>query len=102
LDPVGLTLENWEATRVSLALLAALALCGLISGSSFILAHAIIPSAIGTGFFKTTARLWLANTVRTGAYATGAAALLGVIVFLIWFIVSLTGWLGDVYPNYWQ
>lgn len=98
LDPIPLTTEGWDATRASLALLGLLALSALVSGSSLMLAHAILPSAMGTKHISSSS---LMRMVRIGAYAVGIAAFASVVALIVLFILSL-GWINDIFPNYWQ
>ena len=98
LDPIPLTTEGWEATRVSLVILGLLALSALVSGSSLMLAHAILPSAMAT---KDVSSSGLMRMVRMGAYAVGIAAFACVIGLIVAFILSL-GWINDFFDNYWQ
>lgn len=98
MDPIQLTTENWEATRLSLNILGLLVLFAIVSGSSLILAHAIIPSAVSTNTLPSGRSM---NLVRRGAYVAGVVCLVGVVVCIVAFLVSL-GWLFDVYPSFWQ
>lgn len=96
MDPINLTPELWDATRVSLQLLGGIALTAIIAGGSLLLAHAIIPSAIST---RSMSDRWI--RLRPMIYVVGAVFLALTVAGIVLFILSL-GWIGDFYPRYWQ
>ena len=96
MDPIELTSSQWEETRTVLTLLWVCVALAIFSAANFWVAHAIIPSALGTG---TVSRRFA--RLRPLLYAAGGAGLLGILAALAAMAMSL-GWVADLFPRYYQ
>lgn len=96
MDPTQLTSSQWAETRTVLTLLWLCVAFAIFSAANFWAAHAIIPSALATGSIsKRAARL------RPVLYAAGGLGLVAIVVFVILMALNL-GWIGEVFPRYYQ
>lgn len=96
MDPVQLDAAQWAETRAVIAYLWLCVLSAIVSAASFWVAHAIIPSQLGTGDISASrARL------RPLFYVLGFAGLVAIVIFVVLIALNLS-WLGETFPRYFQ
>ena len=96
MEPGQLTTAEWGQIGTALKLLWLAAAAAFISGTSFVTAHAILPSALATGTVK---KRWVAG-VRPIFYLTGVVGLVCLVVFIV-LAASNMDWL-RIYERFWQ
>jgi hypothetical protein len=96
MDPQPLTTDQWAQVGLTLKMLWLALACALVSGPSFLAAHAIIPSAVDT---KTISNKW--SKFRGPLYLVGLASLIGIFVFLGLAFLQLD-FIWDTYSRWWQ
>ena len=96
MDPTQLTAAQWDESRVALAMLWLCVLAAIFSATNFWLAHAIIPSRVGTKSISPRIA-----ALRPLFYGAGVAGLVAIVIFMVIFATSIT-WIADFFPNYYQ
>ena len=95
MDPVYINSDLWGSTGNILTYIWILFFSAVGFGFNFLMAHAIIPSLIGSGHLP--ARLQKARPLFYG----GAALALALVIFALNRAAANAGFLEDIYPRWW-
>ena len=95
MDPVYINSDLWGSTGNILTYIWILFFSAVGFGFNFLMAHAIIPSLIGSGHLP--ARLQKARPLFYG----GAAFALALVIFALNRAAANAGFLEDIYPRWW-
>ncbi len=96
-DTTPLSTAEWGQVGTALKFMWLALLCAIIAGASLMTAHAFIPSAVATGTIPAKF-----ERLRMPLYATGLAAVAGVVVMFVLAGVNADDIVRRMHPRYWQ
>jgi hypothetical protein len=97
MDPFAPNTAEWNEIAQTITFLTLALLSAFITGPSFLTAHAIIPSLIGT---KTISEKY--NKLRPILYLIGFIGLGCIIAFFCLAYINIYEVLQRIYPSFWQ
>jgi len=97
LDPFGPTTAEWSEIALSITFLTIALVSAILTGPIFLVAHAIIPSAVDS---KTIDGQF--SKLRPILYIIGFIGLASIIVFFCLALFNIYPVLNRIYPSFWQ